>query len=287
MTDAEAGITHGEAAVNGVRLHYAQAGQGPLVLLLHGFPEFWYAWRHLLPALADAGFHAVAPDLRGYNLSDKPRAVSDYRVEHTGADVAALAAHLSDRPAAVVGHDWGGIVAWYAAAWHPERFRCLAAINAPHPRAMNRELKTADQRLRSWYAAFFQLPWLPEAVLRAGNFKLLERALRREPVRRDAYTDEDVRCYKEAWSQPGALTAMLSWYRALRPSGMPRIPDIHLPTLLVWGERDPHLRPQLTEGLDAWVPGIRVERLPDASHWVPAEFPERVARLLADFIRSH
>ncbi|HEU0079046.1 MAG TPA: alpha/beta hydrolase [Longimicrobiaceae bacterium] len=278
--------THHYADVGGVRLHYVEAGEGPLVVLLHGFPEFWYGWRHQIPALAAAGFRVVAPDMRGYNLSDKPEGVERYRVELLVEDVAGLVKHLGAERAHVVGHDWGGVVAWHFAMLRPELLDRLAVLNAPHPAAFAREIIRPDQMLRSAYAGFFQLPAVPEAALRAADFALLERVFRTEPARPGAFTDEDVERYKEALARPGALTATLNYYRAAARHDRPEVRPIAAPTLLVWGEQDPHLVVRLTEGLEEWVPGIRVERIPEASHWVAADEPERVGRLLAGFLRG-
>jgi pimeloyl-ACP methyl ester carboxylesterase len=278
--------THHVADVGGIRLHYVEAGEGPLVVLLHGFPEFWYEWRHQIPALAAAGFRVVAPDMRGYNLSDKPEGVERYRVELLVEDVAGLVRHLGAERAHVVGHDWGGVVAWYFAMLRPALLDRLVVLNAPHPAAFAREIVKPDQMLRSAYAGFFQLPAVPELALRAGDFALLERVLRTEPARPGAFTDADVERYKEAFAQPGALTASLNYYRAFARQDRPEVRAIAAPTLLVWGEKDPHLVVRLTEGLEEWVPGIRVERIPEASHWVAADEPERVNRLLAGFLRG-
>jgi pimeloyl-ACP methyl ester carboxylesterase len=269
-----------------VRLHYVEAGEGPLVLLLHGFPEFWYGWRHQIPALAEAGFRVRAPDLRGYGLSDKPEGVAAYRVERLVEDVAELVRHAGAARAHVVGHDWGGVVAWYFAMLRPELLDRLAILNAPHPAAFAREIVKPDQMLRSAYAAFFQLPVLPQAVLRAGGFALLKRVFRTEPARPGAFTDADLERYREAFARPGALTASLNYYRAAARYPRPEARPVAAPTLLIWGEKDPHLTVRLTEGLEEWVPDLRVERLPEASHWVAADEPERVSRLLVGFLRS-
>jgi pimeloyl-ACP methyl ester carboxylesterase len=280
--------THREAIVNGVRLHWVEAGSGPLVVLLHGFPEFWYSWRHQIPALAAAGFRVLAPDLRGYNLSDKPPGVACYRLEALTADVAGLISHAGASSATVVGHDWGGGIAWTLALRRPEVVGKLAVLNAPHPAAFLRELRRPGQLLRSWYMFFFQLPWLPELLLRAGNFASLERTLRRDPLRPAVFSEDDIRRYKEALSRPGALTAAVNYYRAAfrqlhRASDA--TPPITVPTLLIWGERDHYLGPRLTEGLERWVPGIRIERLPGVSHWIQNDAPERVNELLVEFLR--
>jgi pimeloyl-ACP methyl ester carboxylesterase len=282
--------THREGRVNGIRLHWVEQGEGPLVVLLLGFPEFWYAWRHQVPALAAAGFRTVAPDLRGYNLSDKPAGVAAYRIEALLDDLAGLIAHLGETRAHVVGHDWGGAFAWYAPLFHPEPLLSLTLLNAPHPLAFRRELKTnAAQRKKSSYVLFFQLPWLPERRIRAGDFALLEKMLRRDPASPGAFTDEDIRLYKEALARPGALTAAVNYYRAaLRfpPRVRGRMWPEGLRTLLVWGERDRYLGPGLLEGLDRWVPRLTVERIADASHWVQADAPARVNEILIRFLTN-
>jgi len=286
-------LTHHEAIVNGVRLHYVQAGQGPLVVLLHGFPEFWYGWRLQIPALAAAGYRVIAPDMRGYNLSEKPPTVADYRMEALTSDVAALIRHAGEESAVVVGHDWGGAVAWETAIRLPQVVRRLVVLNAPHPAAMLRELRTVEQLRRSWYMFFFQLPWLPEALARLSGYSALEAVFRRDPTRAGAYSDEDIRLYRQAVARPGALTGAINYYRALfrqAPAGalrgMRALPTITVPTLLIWGMRDRYLGPRLLDGLDQWVANLRVERLPDASHWVMADEPQRVNDLLLGFLRD-
>jgi len=280
---------HREVLVNGVRLHYVEAGSGPLVLLLHGFPEFWYAWRHQIPALATAGFHVIAPDLRGYNLSSKPPGVDAYRMEAILGDVIGLMQQAGEERAVVVGHDWGGIIAWHLAIHHPQFVEKLIILNAPHPAAYWRELRSWRQLLKSWYVFFFQMPGLSEQVLGAGDFDLVSRLLRRQPVHREAFTPEDIRRYKQALARPGALTAALNYYRALRhPEYRGRHEDapVHVPTLLLWGERDAYMSPRLTENLNVWVPNLCVVRFPDVSHWVQNDAPERVNRLMIDFLRG-
>jgi len=282
------GWSHREALVNGVRLHYVEAGSGPLVVLLHGFPEFWYSWRHQIPALAAAGFRAIAPDLRGYNLSDKPAGVSAYRLDVLLEDVAGLIRHAGADSAAVAGHDWGGILAWHLPRSHPRLVEKLIILNAPHPAAYRREMRSWKQILKSWYVFLFQVPGLAEQLLGAGDYDLVGRMLRRQPVHNEAFTPDDVRHYKHALARPGALTAALNYYRALRyPSERTSEPaPISVPTLLLWGEQDSYLSPELTEGLDRWVPDLRVVRFPDASHWVQNDTPERVNRLMIDFLRG-
>lgn len=289
MPTADAALgTHHFATVNGVQLHYVEAGSGPLVILLHGFPEFWYCWRHQIPALADAGFRVLAPDLRGYNESDKPRGVASYSTEHIVADVAGLVQHAGAEQAVIVGHDWGGAIAWELAMRHPEMVRKLVVLNCPHPAVFLRKLWTPGQLARSWYMFFFQLPWLPEWWMRRGNFAGLEQLLTRDPVRPGAFTPDDIAAYKHALGQPGTLTAAINYYRAVfrrAPWKLRRgLRPIDTPTLLIWGERDRHLGLPLLEGTETWVRNLRIERLPDASHWVEHDAPERVNELLVGFL---
>lgn len=282
---AATGWTDGEAQVGEVRLHWIEAGTGAPVVLLHGFPEFGYAWRHQLPALAAAGFRAVAPDMRGYNLSDRPEGVRAYAIERLVGDVVGLVRALGAERVHLVGHDWGGVVAWYVAMLHPEIVDRLVIINAPHPGVFRREIVKPDQFLRSWYVYFFQLPAVPEWAIRRRDFGVLKRIFRYDPVHPGAFTEEDIRRYKEAAGRPGALTAMLNYYRAFRfPRPKPR--PIRAPTLLIWGVQDQALSIRNTEGLEEWVPDLRIERIEDSSHWVMSDVPERAGELIAGFLRS-
>lgn len=281
-------LTHHFAEVNGVRLHYVEAGQGPLVVLLHGFPEFWYCWRHQLPALAAAGFRAIAPDLRGYNDSDKPSGVASYRLDRLTADVVGLIQHAGVARAHVVAHDWGGGIAWNLAAQHPAVVDRLAILNSPHPAAFLREFKTVRQLLKSWYMFFFQLPWLPEWWMRRGDFAGLAQTFLNDPVRPGAFTPEDVERYREAFRKPGALTAAINYYRAMfrytPVSAVRAMPVVQAPTLLIWGDQDRYLNVRLTEGMEPYVPNLRIEHL-NASHWVQNDAVERVNELLIDFLK--
>ena len=286
--DVEARVAHRTAALGEVRLHYVEAGEGPLVVLLHGFPEFWYGWRHQIPALADAGYRVVAPDMRAYNLSNKPAGVAAYTVETLARDVEGLIRACGAERAALVGHDWGGIVAWHCAMRSPAVVERLAILNAPHPASLTRAVLNPLQWLRSSYVAFFQLPWLPEAALSAGGFAALRWLFRTDPARRDAFDETDIERYVEAFSRPGALTATLNYYRAAvqRTPLLGRTPvtRIEAPVLVIWGERDRALGPELAEPDRTWVPHARVERLPDASHWVQHDAPDRVNALLLEHL---
>jgi pimeloyl-ACP methyl ester carboxylesterase len=283
-------LAHRYADLGDVRLHYVEAGEGPLVLLLHGFPQFWYQWRHQVPALVEAGFRVVAPDMRGYNLSDKPPGVRSYRVELLARDVERLILACGDRTAALVGHDWGAIAAWIAAMRYPGRVGRIAILNVPHPARLLDGLLSPMQLLRSSYVFFFQIPRLPEEIIRAGDFALLRSGLRRDPVRPGTFSDEDVQRYVEAISRPGALTATINYYRALlRNSKETRtlLKRIEAPVLVIWGERDRFLSRRLSEPPHLWVPNlVGVKRLPDASHWVAEDRPLEVNTLLLDFLSS-
>lgn len=283
---------HHDADLGEVRLHYVEAGEGPLVILLHGFPEFWYAWRHQIPALAAAGFRVVAPDMRGFHLSDKPKAVQAYRTDRLAADVAALIRHLGAEQAAVVGHDWGAAVAWIFAMHYPEMLTRLIIMNVPHPLKLTslRGLQRYRQFLRSSYMLFFQIPWLPERLAALGNYAMLRYVLRTDPVKPGAFTEADIDRYIEAASRAGGLTGGINYYRALRFQLGSRLTElvrrIEAPVLVIWGERDRYLGPELAAPDPAWVPNLRVERLPNASHWVQADEPERVNELLLAFLRE-
>ncbi|MFC7080186.1 alpha/beta fold hydrolase [Halorussus caseinilyticus] len=288
--------THGHAVVDDVRLHYVAAGDedDPLVVLLHGFPDFWNSWRDQIPALADAGYRVVAPDMRGYNRSEKPHGVEAYRVERLVGDVAGLVEYFGREQAHVVGHDWGGIVAWETASRRPEVVEKLAVLNAPHFGRYREVLRDSpEQRRRSWYAAAFQIPWLPETLL--GAFECAGiGALLRATADPDTFSEADLRRYREAICRPGALTAALNYYRALARDGLreeigallgrerpPR--EVPVPTQIIWGEADSALVVEQTENLERWVPDLRVERLPGVTHWVQKEAPEEVTELLAAF----
>lgn len=263
---------------NGLALFAVAAGppDGPLVLLLHGFPEGWYGWRAQLGALAAAGYRVVAPDGRGYGRSAKPVGVRAYGLDHLAGDVVGIIAALGRDRAALVGHDWGALVAWTVAARQPSWVTRLAILNVPHPATIGAFLRAhRSQRLRSWYIAFFQLPWLPEATLRAHDWALLARSLT-GTSRPGTFTDAALARYRAAWAEPGALTAMLAWYRALvrfgRTSSTPRVT---VPTLILWGVHDRFLDRRLAAASLAWCDDGRLIAL-DASHWVQHEEGARV-----------
>lgn len=271
----------------GVTLHAVAAGpaEAPLVLLLHGFPEFWWGWRRQIGPLAAAGFRVVVPDLRGYNLSDKPRGVAAYALDEVAGDVAALAGSLGRERFAVVGHDWGAILTWHLATRAPDRVERAAVLNGPHTGTMGPFVRAHPaQALRSWYVGFFQMPLLPEAMLRVRDFAAMRGAML-GTARKGTFTEADFGRYREAWSQPGALTAMLNWYRALvRHGGTPR-ERIRVPLRVIWGERDTALDRGLVKAGLALCDRGDVHWIPDATHWVQHEAAERVNALLIEFLR--
>ncbi len=276
------------AEVGDQRLHYVEAGDGPLVVLLHGFPEFWYGWREQIQPLAAAGFRVVAPDTRGYNLSSKPDGVHAYDVGLLAADIKGLIHERGADSAMVAGHDWGGSIAWELAMNHPEAVERLAILNAAHPRKLSQGLHHPGQLRKSWYFFFFDLPDLPESVVHANHWHFFRHFLRDA---KPAYTKDEMDRYIEAWSQPGASTGMINYYRSsVRTPPKKAAAEIHpvkAPTLVIWGERDHYLGPELAEPEHDDVPNLdHVERLPDASHWVHHDEHERVNQLLIDFFSA-
>jgi pimeloyl-ACP methyl ester carboxylesterase len=277
--------------VGGLRLHVLVAGpeDGPLLLLLHGFPEGAYGWRHQVVPLARAGYRVWAPDQRGYGRSDKPQGIASYRIDRLAADVLGLIDAAGGARASVVAHDWGGAVAWWLAETAPERLARLVVLNCPHHDVMRRALVTRPrQMLRSWYIALFQLPWLPEALAAARDHALLVRGLRGSSLP-GTFGDEELETYREAWRRPGALRAMIHWYRAARlPVPRPARPragtrrTIRVPALLLWGARDRALGRELAAPSVALCESGRLVVLEDASHWLQHEQPDRVNALILD-----
>ena len=289
-------LKHEFADVNGVRLHYARAGQGKLILFVHGFPEFWYAWKDLLPEFGRDHL-AVAPDMRGYNLSSKPAGVSDYAVPHLVDDLRALAKSLGHEKFVLVAHDWGGGVAWSLGIHHPECLEKLVIINAPHPALFERELnRNPAQQAASQYMLLFRSP-KAEATLAANDYAFLVDAVLTRGLKKGHFTEDDRQAYLTAWSQPGALTGSLNWYRAagigpptkadaeahsFEPSAGPS--KVNVPTLVIWGEKDQALVKENLEGLEEYVPDLTVRRIADGTHWVIHEQPAAVAAHIREFL---
>ncbi len=262
-----------------------EAGEGPdMALCLHGFPESRFSWRHQLPMLAERGWHAVAPDLRGYGETTRPNDRSAYRMEHLVADVAAIFDALGARRRLLVAHDWGALIAWQFAIERVQALDGLIIMNVPHPAVFREVLRRSPRQwARSWYVLFFQLPALPEALLRAGSARAIGEAFRGMAVNKAAFPPDVLAHYKTAALQPGALTAMINYYRANLASLMQRTasPRIDVPTLMIWGEQDTALGLELTEGYAPYVQDFTLRRLPGVSHWVQQEAPERVNEAVA------
>ncbi len=281
-------IRHERRTVNGVRLHCAVAGTGPLLILLHGFPEFWYSWRHQIPPLAKH-FTVVAPDMRGYNQSDQPRRVEEYAIDRLVDDVIGLLHSFGEERAVVAGHDWGGGVAWNMALRAPDAVDKLIILNSPHPRLFIQNLVTNPRQLgRSAYIFFFQLPWLPEAMLRRNDYEFLERAFRESAVHPEQFPDEVIEQYKQAARNSQSLTGALNYYRAAARQGLaaviPPHPVVRAPTLVIWGEQDFALGKELNDNLDRYVPELTLRFIPDASHWVQQDCPELVTQYMLEFL---
>ncbi len=282
-------IGHERIVGDGVHLHVARAGQGPPVILLHGFPENWRSWKHQIPTLVSADFSVLAPDLRGYNESDRPAERAAYHLRHLVADVAALVRASGHPRAHVVGHDWGGVVAWTFAGAHPDLLDKLVILNAPHMQLYAEKMwPPSRQTLRAWYVLFFRVPGVAERALAARDFRAVRHMFRDAPKRR-AFTDDEIEAYVAALARPGALTAALNWYRenmgSVDAQHLARSARVAAETLVIWGDHDPALGVELLEGLPRVAPRVRVHRIADASHWVQNEAPDEVNRELLNFLR--
>ena len=272
-----------------VSLHAVAAGpkDGPAVFLLHGFPEFWYSWHKQIDPLAAEGCRVIVPDQRGYNLSSKPSGVKSYALAELVSDVIAIADQLGQERIFLAGHDWGAAVAWSVALLHPNRVAKLAILNVPHPSVMRRFLiKNRRQLRKSWYMFFFQLPFLPEAFFRRHSFRNGFASLVGSS-RPGTFSPDDLAQYRAAWSQPGALTAMINWYRAAFRHRTP-FPDrtVRVPTRILWGVRDAFLMAEMAQESLKYCTQAELITFPDATHWLQHEEPARVSQLLSNFFRK-
>lgn len=291
MTALSIGWQHHFIETNRIRLHYVTQGEGDLVVLLHGFPEFWYSWRFQIPALSRY-FKVVVPDLRGYNDSDKPQ--NGYDLDTLSADIQGLIENLGYLKAHIVGHDWGGTIAWNLAQKFPHRLNRLALLNAPHPQRFMREMvSNVDQLRRSWHVLAFQIPNLPELLIRQNLSGFVKNMLQDQAVRKGAFTTQDTAIYQAALEKPGVLAAAMSYYRQLlspqswwRAWG--RSPDpVTVPTLILWGEEDFFLSNTLTEGMEQLVSApFQIKFVPHCGHWIQQEVPQTVNRELISFLRG-
>jgi pimeloyl-ACP methyl ester carboxylesterase len=288
-TRAALGIELGSSRIetNGIRLHAVEAGppDGEPVVLLHGFPEFWWTWHAQIGALARAGYRVTAPDLRGFGLSDKPPRIEDYRIEQRRADLLGLLDALGRESVFLAGHDFGGIVAWDLAIHHPERIRKLVVLNVAHPQVYREPPPgEPDGETIGWFRTFFQLPFLPELLARSGAWYLLERNLR-ATSRPGTFDGPTLRNYKQAWAQENAIHTMIHWYRASYryPVDYRGTPRVRVPTLVVWGARDAFNDPRFAESSLAHCEDAKVVKLADAGHWLLHEQPAETSALLVEF----
>lgn len=273
---------------NGIRLHYVTQGEGPLMLMLHGFPEFWYSWRHQIPEFSQ-DYKVVALDLRGYNESEKPDGLAAYRLTELVQDIRGVITGLGYDRCILVGHDWGGAIAWNFAYDYPDLVERLIVLNLPHPAKFAAGLRSPQQLLRSSYIFFFQLPLLPELVLQAFDYQLIAEALSNMAVNKTAFTSADLRAYQDAAAKPGALTAMINYYRAniMQPELASRDWGVlQVPTLLIWGEDDQALGKELTYGTETYVRDLTVRYIPNCSHWVQQERPQLVNQYMREFLQK-
>lgn len=276
---------------NQIRLHYVTQGEGDLVLLLHGFPEFWYSWRYQIPALA-RHFKVVVPDLRGYNDSEKPS--NGYDLDTLSADIRSLIENLGYDRAHIVGHDWGGAIAWNLAQKFPQYLDRLALLSTPHPQRFVREMiSNLDQLRRSWYVLAFQIPGIPEWLIQQNLNNFVKSMFQEQAVRKGAFTEENARLYQAALNKPGALSAAINYYRQLFSSlhwmrDWWQLPDsISVPTLVLWGEEDSLLSYKLAEGMAQFISApCKIKLVPHCGHWIQQEAPQTVNRELLAFLRN-
>ncbi|BAY84212.1 alpha/beta hydrolase fold protein [Calothrix parasitica NIES-267] len=276
---------HDYITTNGVNLHYVTQGSGPLMLMLHGFPEFWYSWRYQIPEFA-SDFKVVAPDLRGYNDSDKPASQSAYVMNELVRDVEGIIRGLGYEKCVLVAHDWGGGIGWSFAYNYPQMVERLIIMNCPHPAKFSEGLRTPQQLLRSWYMFFFQLPAIPELFLQSQDYQFIENAFKGMAIKKSAFSREDINAYKDAAAKRGALTAMINYYRNILGSPMlnQNSSILEVPTLMIWGEEDTALGKELTYGTEAYVRDFQIKYIPNCSHWVQQEQPESVNQYMREFL---
>lgn len=276
---------HAYITTNGVKLHYVTQGEGDLMLMLHGFPEFWYSWRHQIPEFAK-DYKVVALDLRGYNDSDKPADKSAYVMDEFIRDVEGIIKGLGYDKCILVGHDWGGAIAWNFAYAHPEMVERLIILNLPHPAKFAEGMRNPQQLLRSSYMFFFQIPWLPEFLIQSSDYQPIETAIKGMAVNKSAITKADLEAYKDAAAKRGAMTATLNYYRNIFQQRMTSQDwsVLEVPTLMIWGEKDTALGKELTYGTEAYVRDFQIKYIPDCSHWVQQEQPQLVNQYMREFL---
>jgi len=287
MVTAE--FKHGFIKTNQINLHYVSQGMGKLMLMLHGFPEFWYSWRHQIAEFA-SDYHVVAVDMRGYNDSDKPKDVSAYQMSELLADVRGVINGLGYEDCILVAHDWGGVIAWNFVYEYPEMIEKLIVMNLPHPAKLFEGLKTWTQLQKSWYIFAFQIPWLPELIFQANNYQAIASIFVDMAIDKSAFPPEVLTKFQNAAAKPGALTAMINYYRAnfkFFSKNTAKDWNIsNIPTLMIWGEADTALGKELTYGTSLYVRNIQIKYIQDCSHWVQQERPELVNQYLRSFLNN-
>lgn len=280
---------HYTEKVGEIKLHYVKHGSGPLIIMLHGFPEFWYSWRHQIAELSKY-YTVVAPDMRGYGDSDKPEGVKNYRPDKVAGDIINLIKHLGYEKAHIVAHDWGGGIAWNIAQHHPEVIDKLVVLNCPIPAVLGKHLRSNwTQIKKSWYMFFFQLPWLPEKRMSSNLPVFFKRALRGWAKNKQAFSREDIDKYVEAFSKPYALTGAINYYRAAFRSLLKKenraVKPISVNTLVLWGEDDEALGKELTYDMEKYFTnGFKIEYFENCSHWIQHDYPDKVNQSILNFI---
>ncbi len=285
MSVLEGTWKHEYVTTNGIRLHYVTQGEGPLMLMLHGFPEFWYSWRYQIPEFA-RDFKVIALDLRGYNDSDKPEEQSAYVMDEFVQDIKGVIQRLGYSKCVLVGHDWGGGIAWNFAYAYPEIVERFIVLNWPHPAKLAIGLQTPQQLLRSFYVFLFQIPWLPEFLLQSSDYQFIEAVFKGMAVDKTTFTKADLDAYKDAAAKRGALTAMLNYYRNIFQQKIinQKWSVLEVPTLMIWGEEDAALGKELTYGTEAYVRNYQIKYIPNCSHWVQQEKPQLVNHYMREFL---
>lgn len=279
---------HNFISTNGINLHYVSQGSGKLMLMLHGFPEFWYSWRHQIKEFA-SDYHTVALDLRGYNDSDKPASLSAYQMSEFIQDLKGVITGLGYEDCILVAHDWGGAIAWNFAYAYPEMVEKLIVLNIPHPAKFAQGLRTPQQLLKSWYIMAFQIPFLPELLFQLNDYQAIKEAFSGMAIDKTAFSEADLNAYRDAAAKPGALTAMINYYRGIFPllfNGEPEWPILEIPTLTIWGEADTALGKELTYGTEAYVRDWQIKYIPNCSHWVQQEQPALVNSYIWEFLQQ-
>ncbi len=288
MSESESTLKHDRMISNGIRLNYVTQGSGPLMLMLHGFPEFWYSWRYQIPEFAK-DYQVIALDLRGYNDSDKPQERTAYAMAELIKDVEGVIKGLGYDRCILVGHDWGGAIAWSFAYAHPEMLEKLIVMNLPHPAKFTKALRNNPQQmLRSWYILFFQIPLLPEFMLKFDDYRAITSSFIDSAIDKTAFTSQDLAEYKNAAAKPGALTAMLNYYRNIFPELLTQRQweVLQVPTLMIWGENDKFLGKELTYDTQAYVKDFQLRYVPNCSHWVQQEQPNLVNQYMREFLNG-